>query len=178
MGKEIAELKKNSEACSKLKQAQAVTTSPTSYWDEAFSCHEDTLIKPKIGDTCASSHMYGDESCIENLQHSSPVSISVASKDGHITTSKKVQVKIDSIKLQNFLHYDKSLSKLISIGCLSDKGRIAVFRRTEGAILDEPGKVVICFEQDPMADRMWHPVRRYLTQSAHINCADSISTEI
>lgn len=142
MEKEIAELKKDKESRSKPEQAQAAvpsTSSTPSYWDAAFISHEDPITRSEIADTGASSHMYGDEHMFNDIHHSPPVPILIASKDSSIIASKQGSVIIDSLTLTNILHSDSLSSNLISIGKLCDDGYVAVFRRPEGAIIDKEG---------------------------------------
>lgn len=175
MEKEIAELKKDRESLSRPEQAQtaaAPASTDPSYWDAAFTCHEDSLKQAEIADTGASNHMYGDESKFDSISPSTPVSISVASKDGGIVSSRRGKVTVDSLTLTNVLHSDKLSSNLISIGRLCDDGYTAVFRQTSGDVLDYNGRSVLKFARNPSADRLWHPVRKSPPHYAHMTRTD------
>lgn len=177
MEKEIAELKKDREPRSKPEHAQTATApSPVdpSYWDAAFSCHENHLKQVEIADTGASNHMYGDESKFDSISPSTPVSISVASKDGGFVSSRQGKVTVDSLTLTNVLHSDKLSSNLISIGRLCDDGYTAVFRQTSGNVLDNTGRSVLRFARDPSTDRLWHPVRKRTSHYAHMTRTDNV----
>lgn len=163
----------------KLKPEQAQTaTSPSnispSYWDSAFSCHEDASTCLEIADTGPSSHMYGDENKFDSLTSSKPVSISIASKDGAIRAFKQGQVTVNSLVLKNVLHLKELLRNLILIGRLCDDGCKAVFERTSGSIINPSGNTLLRFTRDPHSDKLWHPVRQSASQYALLARTDSV----
>lgn len=177
--KELTDLKKGRDGKAKPKQAKvasSATDTSTSYWDAAFTCHESTSNDSEIADTGASTHMYQDISKLSDIKNTSPVSILIASKDGSIVASKQGKVAVGSVTLTKVLQSDQLSSNLISIGRLCDEGHVAVFRRTEGAIIDNNGLPVIKFTRDPHSDKLWHPVRRFEPQSAHLTQTDNCLT--
>lgn len=165
MEKDLAELKR--ERSGKSEQAQAATNKPADgYWESAFTTSERHIIKTDIADTGCSSHMFRDDKRFDFIHPSNPVSISVASTDGAITACHSGQVTLENITLKDVIHSDKLSSNLISIGKLCDEGNVAVFRRTEGTVLDSQGNTVLHLTRDPSTDRLWHPVSRFPSHSA------------
>lgn len=177
MEREMSELKKDWELKSKPEQAQTATTNTMSpsYWDHAFSCYDSPSILTEIADTGASSHMYKDESKFDNLEFTPPVSISIASKDGSISATKKGQVTIDSLTLKDVLHSKELSSNLISIGKFCNEGHVAIFCETSGSIIDPHGKQVMLLTRGPSADRLWHLVSRNTHQTDLATRTDGIS---
>lgn len=180
MEREIAELKKDLEKPKpKPEQAQAATsTSAVSpcYWDLVFTCHTDDVTRTEITDTGASTHMYTNECKFDKITPTTPLHISIASKDGHILVSKHRKVKIDDLVLQDVLHSNKLSSNLISIGKLWNEGHVAFFRRTEDAVIDKNRKTQLKLTWDPHTDKLWHPVRNVHSHSANLTRADGILT--
>lgn len=177
--KEVTDLKKERDGKSKPEQAKAASSTidtTTSYWDAAFTCHKSIMEDSEIADTGASTHMYQDVSKLSDIKNTPPVSISIASKDGSVVASKQGNVTVGFVTLTKVLQSDQLSSNLISIGRLCDEGHVAVFRRTEGAILDTNGLPVIKFIRDPHSDKLWHPVRRSESQTAQLTRTDKCLT--
>ena len=79
------------------------------------------------------------------------------------------------VTLTDVIHSDRLSNNLISIGKLCDEGHVAVFRRTEGSVIDRSGKTVMRLSRDPSKDRLWHPVSRLSSHSALVTRTDNSS---
>lgn len=62
-----------------------------------------------------------------------------------------------TLSLRRVLYSDQLTANLISVGRLCDDGYIAVFRKTNGYLLDKHWRVVFWMKQYPSSDRLWYP---------------------
>lgn len=66
-------------------------------------------------------------------------------------------VNLGPLSLKNVLYSDQLTGNLVSVGRFCDDGYLAVFRKTDGYIIDKDQRVVLRMRRDPSSDRLWHP---------------------
>lgn len=157
-----------------LQEIDAEHDADVSYYDTAFSAV--SMLLPTVLDTGASSHMFGEKAAFSSLHPTQPSYIGVASKGGSIVSRTQGCVNIGTLSLKNVLYSDQLTGNLISVGRLCDNGYIAVFRKTNGYLIDKHRRVVFRMTRDPSSDRLWHPCVN--PSSHHALCALKSKTDI